>query len=239
MSPRVHIFARAEGLPPMTEAPPAPRRRPKQRRSQELVRSIQQACLKILEEQGPDRLTTHRIAEVAGVTIGSLYQYFPNKEAVVADVYHAMLDAQAEMLRAISSEIEQIADRSIEETLRRIIDLEIALHLRLLRLNADFYRKHCRDFDLHKQIDPRLVAHGQASWDDWFPTMLTRHRYKLRVSDLQLAAFVATRALDGVLTSTVEERPELLECEAFRDELLALMLQFLEARPRPAGHHSP
>jgi AcrR family transcriptional regulator len=144
---------------------------------------MQQACLKILEEQGPGRLTTHRIAEVAGATIGSLYQYFPNKEAVVVDVYHAMLAAQAEMLRAISSEIDQIADRSIEDTLRRIIDLEIGLHRRLLRLNADFYRKHCRDFDFHKQIDPRLVAHHQPSWDEWFPTMLTRRRHAEAAGD--------------------------------------------------------
>jgi AcrR family transcriptional regulator len=146
-------------------APPSPRRRPKQQRSQDLVRAIQQACLKILKEQGPDRLTTHRIAETAGVTIGSLYQYFPNKEAVVADVYHAMLAAQAKMLLTVSREIEQIANRSIEETLRRILDLEIGLHRRLLRLNAQFYRKHHRDFDLRKQIGPRLVAHQQPSWD--------------------------------------------------------------------------
>lgn len=213
------------------ELPAAPRRRPKQRRSRELVRAIQQACLKILEEQGPDKLTTHRIAQVAGVNIGSLYQYFPNKEAVVAEVYNAMLAAQAETVLAVSQEIDQIASRSIEETLRRIIDLEVEFHRRLLRLNVDFYRKHYRDFDFHKQIDPRLVAHQQPSWDEWFPTLLVRHKDKLGVKEIELAAFLATRALDGVLNSAVEERPDLLESEAFREELLALVLRFLGVAP--------
>jgi AcrR family transcriptional regulator len=211
------------------EFPTAPRRRPKQRRSQELVRSIQQACRKILEEQGPDKLTTHRIAQVAGVNIGSLYQYFPNKEAVVAEVYNAMLAAQAETVLAVSQEIDQMASRSIEETLRRIIDLEIGFHRRLLHLNAEFYRKHYRDFDFHKQIDPRLVAHQQPSWDEWFPTLLVRHQTTVRANDLPLASFIATRALDGVLHYAVEERPELLDSEAFREELLTLMLRFLKA----------
>lgn len=209
------------------DRPPAPRRHPKQQRSQELVRAIQQACLEILETQGAEKLTTHRIAEVAGVHVGSLYQYFPNKDAVVAGVYNAMLAAEAETMVAISREVAEVAERSIEETLRRIIRLECDLHLRCLRLDAPFYRKYHRAIDAPALIDAKLAAHHQPSWAEWFPRLLGRHRSKLRLADLDTASFLATAALEGVLQAAVDRRPELLESEAFREDLLALLLRFL------------
>ncbi len=64
----------------------ATRRQPKQRRSRLLVASIREACLRILRAGRAEELTAKRIAEVAGITIGSFYQYYPNKEAVLLDV---------------------------------------------------------------------------------------------------------------------------------------------------------
>jgi AcrR family transcriptional regulator len=58
-----------------------PRKQPKQDRSQATVQAILTATTHILTEDGYDQLTTNRVAERAGVSIGSLYQYFPNKEA--------------------------------------------------------------------------------------------------------------------------------------------------------------
>src|SRR5262245_39905095 len=62
----------------VSERVPPPRRRPKQARSQAIVKAIQEACLRILKEEGPDAVNTNRIAEVAGVNIASVYRYFPN-----------------------------------------------------------------------------------------------------------------------------------------------------------------
>ena len=70
---------------------PQPRKRPKQARSLILVQAIQEACLKILQEEGAEQLTTQRIADVAGINIASLYQYFPNKEAILADGVYDVL----------------------------------------------------------------------------------------------------------------------------------------------------
>lgn len=60
-----------------------PRKRPKQDRSRETVKAILQASAHILERDGISKFTTNRIAEKAGVCISSLYQYFPNKQAVL------------------------------------------------------------------------------------------------------------------------------------------------------------
>ncbi len=59
------------------------RKRPKQARSSELVSAILQAATQVLELEGAARFTTARVAERAGVSIGSLYQYFPNKAAIL------------------------------------------------------------------------------------------------------------------------------------------------------------
>src|SRR3990167_2638635 len=74
----------------MSPASSAPRRSPRQERSQFTVDAIFEAVARIVATQGEDALTTNRIAEVAGVSVGSLYQYFPSKEAILL----AMLDQQ-------------------------------------------------------------------------------------------------------------------------------------------------
>src|SRR3954465_13407796 len=59
------------------------RKRPKQARSTDLVAAILEAALQVLATEGAQRFTTVRVAEKAGVSVGSLYQYFPNKAAIL------------------------------------------------------------------------------------------------------------------------------------------------------------
>jgi AcrR family transcriptional regulator len=59
------------------------RKRPRQARSTRLVRDILQAAVRVLKRNGARKFTTARVAEAAGVSVGSLYQYFPNKEAIL------------------------------------------------------------------------------------------------------------------------------------------------------------
>ena len=59
------------------------RRRPKQARSNDLVSAILQAAIQVLAKEGARRFTTPRVAERAGVSVGSIYQYFPNKASIL------------------------------------------------------------------------------------------------------------------------------------------------------------
>ncbi|EJN02081.1 TetR family transcriptional regulator [Phyllobacterium sp. YR531] len=59
------------------------RKKPKQARSNDLVSAILQAAVQVLSQEGAQRFTTARVAEKAGVSVGSLYQYFPNKAAIL------------------------------------------------------------------------------------------------------------------------------------------------------------
>jgi AcrR family transcriptional regulator len=63
-----------------------PRKRPRQRRSEATVDAILEAAARILESDGLDALTTNAVADRAGVSVGSLYQYFPGKTALLAEL---------------------------------------------------------------------------------------------------------------------------------------------------------
>ena len=77
----------------MTLSPPKPRKSPTQRRSVDTVDTILEAAVRVLRRDGYAGLTTRRVAEVAGVSVGSLYQYFPNRQAIVADLVRRRVTA--------------------------------------------------------------------------------------------------------------------------------------------------
>lgn len=70
-------------MPRRTKTPINPRKKPQQARSTELVAAILEAAIRVLARDGALRFTTIRVAAAAGVSVGSLYQYFPNKEAIL------------------------------------------------------------------------------------------------------------------------------------------------------------
>lgn len=82
------------------------RKQPKQARSTELVTLILEAALHVLAEEGAHRFTTTRVAERAGVSVGSLYQYFPNKAAILfrlqSDEWRQTTDLLGRILEDVS-----------------------------------------------------------------------------------------------------------------------------------------
>ena len=99
---------------------PQPRKLPVQTRSKALVDAIAEACLRILDKEGEEALTVNRIAEVSGATVGSIYQYFPNKESMIAAVYERLLDQESVQLYQMREQLQQM-QRAYEQ---RIAALE-------------------------------------------------------------------------------------------------------------------
>ncbi|MBY8608781.1 MAG: TetR family transcriptional regulator [Burkholderia sp.] len=92
------------GRPPMTDrrnAPIATRKLPRQARSTRLVEDVLQAAIQVLATEGAQRFTMARVAERAGVSVGSLYQYFPNKASVLFRLQHDEWRQTHEMLCGI------------------------------------------------------------------------------------------------------------------------------------------
>jgi AcrR family transcriptional regulator len=100
-----HLFSS-----PMTDrqnAQISSRKRPKQARSTELVAAILEAAAQVLAKEGAARFTTARVAERAGVSVGSIYQYFPNKAAILFRLQSDEWRGTSELLRVILEDIQR------------------------------------------------------------------------------------------------------------------------------------
>src|SRR5215470_7076930 len=100
-------------------------RLPLQRRARETVDVILRATSQILSREGLARVTTNRVAERAGVSIGSLYQYFPNKEALVAEVRRRYNEAFRERLIGL---VGIVAALPLEQAVEHCVRALIAIH---------------------------------------------------------------------------------------------------------------
>src|SRR5688572_24633099 len=202
------------------------RRSPKQLRSRAIVEAIVQAGRELLASEGASSLTTNRIAERAGVSIGSLYRYFPNKDAVLAAIYDADVGRALDDLRAAPSW--EIDHTSLRAAVLAMVDFQLERHRRLLELGQDFYREHHGEFSLGHRIGDREVEQHMID-------LLARHAPIVRVRDPRQAAFMLARGTSAIVRRAVEERPEKLSEPAFRAELIDLVFCYLTAERRPAA----
>lgn len=101
------------------------RREPKQQRSRQTVGAVLEAVHVVVKRHGPHALTTNRIAEVAGVSVGSLYQYFPDKQAI----FTALHDRHVEDVRqAIKQTTDAWASAPLEEFTRELVQRLLDAH---------------------------------------------------------------------------------------------------------------
>ncbi|NJP09964.1 MAG: TetR/AcrR family transcriptional regulator [Leptolyngbyaceae cyanobacterium RU_5_1] len=106
--------------------PTTPRKLPQQDRSKVTVDAILTATTHILTAEGYAKASTNRIAELAGVSIGSLYQYFPNKEALAA----ALVERHThEMVELVESKLGDLFNAPIQVALPELVRAAIALML--------------------------------------------------------------------------------------------------------------
>jgi len=186
------------------------RKAPAQERSKNLVSFIVEAGLRLLEEEGPEALTTTRVAEVAGVSVGSVYQYFSNRDAVVDAVYRHKLEL--EWHRA--HEWGDIADLPLPEVVGVIVDKAVERHRGFLKLHKEFYRDRVHEFSLDNfglQSEFESVA--------WFQEILQRQMDEKESHRAEHASYLILRGLSTVLHSTIKERPEYIFDDAFVAEL--------------------
>jgi AcrR family transcriptional regulator len=99
-----------------------PRKAPRQARSSATVGIILQAATRVLSESSLAGFTTNRVAEVAGVSIGSLYQYFPNKAALVSAL---IVRAQESLLTGVEHAVVGAQGKSLETLLLALVDAAI------------------------------------------------------------------------------------------------------------------
>jgi|SRR5665213_603504 len=116
-----------------------PRKLPRQPRSEATVEAILQAAAQVFERHGYAAGTTNRIAERAGVSIGSVYQYFPNKDAILVALARQHI---AEGTVALQPHLQRLsAGASFEEVLPGIVEAMVALHALAPRLHRVLFEE--------------------------------------------------------------------------------------------------
>jgi AcrR family transcriptional regulator len=138
------------------EKPAQPRKKPRQSRARATVDAILFAAAHILKTEGFAPATTNRIAEKAGVSVGSLYQYFPNKQAIFAALRERYHDWYDECVRA---EIERGRGLPLREGMRQAME-------RIVALNA-------LDPALHEQLAGPVPDHDRAAMQQFIAEMRT------------------------------------------------------------------
>jgi len=106
--------------PPVT----TPRKLPVQARSTQLVADILEAAIRVLEREGAQRFTTIRVAEEAGVSVGSLYQYFPNKQAILFRLQLDEWERTGATIDAILGDTSRSPDQRLRATIRAFFHSE-------------------------------------------------------------------------------------------------------------------
>lgn len=225
----MHKKRNARAVPdvPSSKPLPAPRKRPNQSRSRALVDAIEQACLRILDEEGEEALTVARIAEVSGAAVGSIYQYFPNKDAIVAMLYERVLDEEAEHLLVMR---EGLIGVPLSSALRTVLANIIRVELRLFKLNQAFHLRYHSALHLGMWRGPYRTA-SEFIEATWLP-FLQMYAHEIDTPHPEMAAYLLGQGSRSVIRSLLEENPAKLESLAFLDSLVAMGLGCL--RPKAA-----
>ncbi len=164
----------------------------------------------MLEREGPEALTTTRVAEVAGVSVGSVYQYFADRDAVVDAVYRHKLEL--EWNRA--HDWGDLENMPLPEVVETIVDKAVERHREFLKLHSEFYRDRVHEFSLDN-----FGLQSEFESVTWFQELLQKQREGIKISQPAHTAYLILRGLSAVLHATIKERPEYIYDDAFVAEL--------------------
>ena len=168
-----------------------------QRRSRVTVDALLEATARILVKEGFDKASTNRIAAVAGVSVGSLYQYFPSKEALVA----TLIDRHnQEVMQAVQGELAEAVNLPMEQAVRKLVAVAVKAH----RIDPKLHRVLAEQIPRVGRLE-KLEAFNQQNYA-LFAAYLERHRDEIRPVDLELAAFVCVTSIEALTHTAVLHR---------------------------------
>jgi AcrR family transcriptional regulator len=192
------------------------RKRPKQERSQATVEAILTATTRILTEQGYAQFTTNRVAELAGVSVGSLYQYFPNKEALIVALMEHHTNAMAQLAQ---QHLEGLEDRSVMGVLQQLIKAALAAHAVNPRLHHVLNEQMPRSEAMRQADDAQMEA--------MLRSFLAPRSDQLQPQNLDLTVFILARTIKTLIHGALLDRPELLENGELEQEIMTMLSAYL------------
>lgn len=194
---------------------------PKQARARATVEAILEATAQLLAEGGYDALSTNKIAVRAGVSIGSLYQYFDGKESLVSALIETRIMRQrGRLLEALP----QLVDLPLRKGIVTLIMLLMRTHRDDLELNRTIFAQ-IPNVQLFSFVDEM-----ERSTVTVLVPYLEMRREEIRPHDLELATYLCVRTFTSAIQGALGSRPDLLRedrMERFANEIADLVSRYL------------
>jgi AcrR family transcriptional regulator len=205
-------------MPRRRPSAPVPRKQPKQERGTVTVEAMVTAVERVLEQHGPAGLTTNRVAEVAGVSVGTLYQWFPNKEALVGALQERYIQHTFGLCRAALAAADGVPFATVVE-----------------RVAVALAAAHREQRPIHRWLtDLRSAAAFMDRWReevdlfiDEVATFLAG-RTDVGAIDPRPAAFVLVHAIEGIVGAIGDHRAA-LDVDAIAREGVRLVQRYVSA----------
>jgi AcrR family transcriptional regulator len=197
-----------------------PRKKPRQDRSLATVDAILDATARVLCTTGYDRASTNRIARAAGVSVGSLYQYFPSKEALVAALAGRHM---GQMISIVRAKLSEMATAPMPVAVRTII--------------MAMFDAHAVDPKLHKVLIEQVPRIGRLEnlrgveheVETLVASLLEARKRELRRTNVEPMAMLLVSVVEAVTHATVLAELEPGRTAIMADELTDLVLRYLVA----------
>ena len=181
------------------QEPPHPRRMPRQARSKALVEAILESAARVLVERGYAGTNTNLVAERAGVSIGSLYQYFPNKDSLIAALHerHA-----TQMCATIETVLATACPGDMRGHLAVLVHATLAAH----QVGPELHRVLEQEFPLfdapyhQNPADQSVFRHLRQ--------LLENHQREIAPRDLDLATWMVLRTMEALVHAAVITPPQ-------------------------------
>ena len=206
------------------EDPLKPRKRPIQARARHTVEALLEGAAQVFEKLGYAQTTTDRIAQRAGVSVGSLYQYFPGKDAILVALAERHADESLAMVRRkLGAEApEPLEDLPLETILYDFLQALIALHRRRPRLQRMLFVEAPKPAGFVEAISAQedaLAVHLRG--------LLQRHP-DVHTRDPELCVYVLMHVAEGLIHDYILHPPpgDVSE-ERFTAELVRLLFGYL------------
>jgi AcrR family transcriptional regulator len=188
----------------------SPRKIPKQDRAWSTVEAIIEATTRIIEEDGLEGLTTNRAARLAGVSVGSLYQYFPNKEALVEEVRSRFAERfQTRLLELVG----RLGGLDLRGAIREWVVTLVELHT--------------ESPGVHNAVGRGAPADTHGAFATVVGGFLDARAEETRRPDRALAGRILIDASEALIHNTALRDPARLKDEGWVDEVCELLQRYL------------
>ena len=204
------------------------RKQPQQARSTGLVAAILEAAVKVLAEEGATRFTTARVAEKAGVSVGSIYQYFPNKASIL---FRLQIDEWMQTTRLLRSILEDANTPPLE---------------RLRTLVHAFLRSECEEAEVRGALNDAAPLYrnspearqARAEGDHMIDAFMVETLPKASAASRKLVGDLSITTLSAVGSSFSQTRRTKAEIRTYADGIADMFCAYLQAlrqdgQPRP------